>query len=159
MVESVDLGRWISLGIIIFIMIISLIVELAAPATFGTTTFVSLLPSAFIAGFMDFRWWLPFLELGLAIILWILIYCLMYKVFKINLKGKRQMDFVDTLKNLETTLVKNTSNYNGVQEFGEIKIDDKQYLVLPADDQTEIKTNSLIKIVSVKGNICYVRKV
>ncbi|MBD5446018.1 MAG: hypothetical protein HDR31_01730 [Mycoplasma sp.] len=159
MVDQIDLGRWISLGIIIFIMIISLIVELAAPATFGTTTIVSLIPSAFVAGFMEFRWWLPLLELSMAIVLWVLIYWLMYKVFKINSKGKRQMDFVDTLKNLETTLIENTSNFNGKQEFGEIKIDDKQYLVLPADEHTGIEKNSLIRIISVRGNICYVRKV
>lgn len=69
------------------------------------------------------------------------------------------MDFVDTLKNLETTLIENTSNFNGKQEFGEIKIDDKQYLVLPADEHTGIEKNSLIRIISVRGNICYVRKV
>lgn len=159
MIESVDLGRWISLGIILFIMLISLIVELSVPAAFGTTTIVSLIPSAFIAGFMDFKWWLPFVELGIAIVLWLVIYYLMYKVFRINKRGKRQQDFVDSLENLETTLVKNTSNFNGTQEFGEIRIDDKQYLVLPADEQTQIETNSLIKIISVKGNVCYVRKV
>ncbi|MDE5553151.1 MAG: hypothetical protein K2I67_01240 [Malacoplasma sp.] len=159
MVEQIELGKWISLGIIIFIMIISLIVELTSPATFGTTTIVSLIPSAFVAGFVEFRWWLPLLELGMAIVLWVLIYCLMYKVFKINLKGKKQMDFIDTLKNFETTLIENTCNFEGRQEFGEIRIDDKQYLVLPADDHTWIEKNSLIRIVSVKGNICYVRKV
>lgn len=159
MIETVDLGRWISLGIIIFIMLVSLIVELTVPAAFGTTTIVSLIPGAFIAGFMDFKWWLPLVELGIAIVLWIVIYYVMYKVFHINKRGRKQEDFVDGLQNLETTLIKNTSNFNGAQEFGEIKIDDKQYLVLPADDQTQIESNSLIKVISVKGNVCYVRKV
>lgn len=159
MIETVDLGRWISLGIIIFIMLVSLVVELTVPAAFGTTTIVSLIPGAFIAGFMDFKWWLPLVELGIAIVLWVVIYYVMYKVFRINKRGRKQEDFVDGLQNLETTLIKNTSNFNGTQEFGEIKIDDKQYLVLPADDQTQIESNSLIKVISVKGNVCYVRKV
>lgn len=159
MIETVDLGRWISLGIIIFIMLVSLVVELTVPAAFGTTTIVSLIPGAFIAGFMDFKWWLPLVELGIAIVLWVVIYYVMYKVFRINKRGRKQEDFVDGLQNLETTLIKNTSNFNGTQEFGEIKIDDKQYLVLPVDDQTQIESNSLIKVISVKGNVCYVRKV
>lgn len=159
MIENVDLGRWISLGIILFIMLVSFIVELTIPASFGTTTIVSLIPGAFIAGFVDFKWWLPLVELGVAIVLWITIYYVMYKVFRINRKGKKQQDFIDGLQNLEITLVKNTSNFNGTQEFGEIRIDDKQYLVLPADEQTQIESNSLVKIISVKGNVCYVREV
>lgn len=159
MSNAIDYGRWICLGFILFVMLVSFIVELTVPTSFGTTTIVSFIPGAFIAGFMQFQWWLPLIEVGIAIVLWVAIYYVMYKVFRINRKGRKQQDFVDTLQNLETTLIKNTSNFNGTQEFGEIKIDDKQYLVLPADEQTQIESNSLIKIISVKGNVCYVREV
>lgn len=153
-----ELGNWISLGIIIFAMLLSLIVELAFPAAFGVTTIISLIPSAFIAGFIPFEWWLPIIEIGVAIILWICIYLIMLKILKIKKLSKNKADYLDQLKDSVTILIKSTSNCNGKKIFGEIKIDDKTYLVLPFDKETEIFLNSKVKITDIKGNICYIKK-
>ncbi|MDE5545100.1 MAG: hypothetical protein K2N92_00655 [Malacoplasma sp.] len=154
-----EIGNWVSLGIILFAMLVSLIVEIAMPAAFGITTIVSLIPSAFIAGFVQFQWWLPIVEIGVAIILWIFIYFMMFKVLKIKRISKNKTDYLDKLKDTVTVLTKSTSNYNGKNVFGEIKIDDKTYLVLPIDEQTTINLNTTVKIIDIKGSICYIREI
>lgn len=155
----VDIGRWVSLGIILLIIIISIIVELAAPSSFGITTAISFVPAAIIAGVANFVWWLPLVEVLSAIVIWIGLYFLVVKVFKFNKSNKKQMDYVDEMLLVETTLISPTSNVGGKNEYGQIKIDDKLYLVLPVDKETTIDANQTIKIVKVDGNISYVRKV
>lgn len=155
-----EIGRWVSFGIIVAIIVISIIVEIAMPATFGMTTAVSFIPAAIIAGVVDFEWWLPLVEVGSAILIWGVIYLLMTKVFKFRRKIKKdQLDYVDEMLLIETQLISATSNVGGKNEFGRIKIDDKYYLVLPIDKETTIDENQTVKILKVDGNVSYVRKV
>lgn len=153
-----DIGRWVSFSFFALVFIVALILELHTSTFVPLITSVSSGASAIIAGSTRFMWWYILIEIAVFAAIWIILYLIVFRIFKPNKNHFRHKDVGTDLINREIVVIKAASNVNFIPERGTTKIGDVNYMVLPVDP-IYLPPNTVATVVDVKGATLMVKPV
>lgn len=151
---------WVVLGFWLGVFVLSLIVELLTTGIFSGIIAVSVIPAIFIAGFAGhFTWTIP-VQLGSAVLLWIILYFSFYRILKswIDKRNKYKGPIEDFIGEEIELLSEAHEAGESPQQYGKVILKSFKFRVLAIPSQGIIPSGTKVKVVKIEGNTLYVKR-
>lgn len=152
---------WTILGAWLFIFVATVIVEISTTGIISGLVSVAVLPSIFIAGFLGKELWSIPIQIGSAIVLWLILYFTSFKLLKtwFDKRNKYKGPVEDIIGREVGLLGDANEDTNANQKYAKAILNSIKYRVLAAKNQGLIPDGSRVKVVKIEGNTLFVERI